>query len=218
MRIELHAKLAGLGDRCLRVCMGRLEEGRMKLRAQTATLPSAAALHGDASQRLDTATAALALALHSPLRRAADRIRAPAAILPAAAVFLEKPDRRCRDASLALKPALSEHSHRAERRLQSAAAALPPPTRILAGARWRLQSAGEKLPLHAGHAWRKFGSRVKNCGRLLESVSYQATLKRGFAVVREDGRVLSQAAQMRPGMDIEIEFADGRSRAKAAAE
>ena len=215
VRVDLHARLAALGDRCLRVCTGRLEKGQMNLDAKAATLPSAAAVLGPASQRLDIATTALGPALYTPIRRATDRLQSRTAILPAPAVFLEEHARRCTHAKLALAPALREHIHHADRRFNSPDATLPPLEPIWENANRRLRTADQGFRLHAELVWGKFWGRVQNCGRLLESVSHQATLKRGFAVVTEGGRVLSRAKQLRAGMDLEIKFFDGRHRARA---
>ena len=215
VRVDLHARLAVLGDRCLRVCMGRLEKGQMNLDAKAATLPSATAVLGPASQRLDIATTALGPALYTPIRRATDRLQSRTAILPAPAVFLEEHARRCTHAKLALAPALREHIHHADRRFNSPDATLPPLEPIWENATRRLRTADQGFRLHAELVWGKFWGRVQNCGRLLESVSHQATLKRGFAVVTEGGRVLSRAKQLRAGMDLEIKFFDGRHRARA---
>ncbi|MDJ0946441.1 MAG: exodeoxyribonuclease VII large subunit [Kiloniellales bacterium] len=51
--------------------------------------------------------------------------------------------------------------------------------------------------------------------RILESTSYQKVLQRGFAVVRGPEGVLTRAAQISPGLSLDIEFADGRAAARA---
>ena len=52
---------------------------------------------------------------------------------------------------------------------------------------------------------------VSALGRVLESVSYQKVLERGYAVVRGPDGVISRAAEVSPGMAIAIEFADNRT-------
>lgn len=53
--------------------------------------------------------------------------------------------------------------------------------------------------------------QVRAIARQLESMSYRATLARGFTVTRdEDGRVVRSVDQVRTGDGIETEFADGR--------
>jgi exodeoxyribonuclease VII large subunit len=46
--------------------------------------------------------------------------------------------------------------------------------------------------------------------RLRETLGYKATLKRGYAVVRGDGAVVTTSAAAGKATALEIEFADGR--------
>ncbi|MDD3443904.1 MAG: exodeoxyribonuclease VII large subunit [Zavarzinia sp.] len=52
--------------------------------------------------------------------------------------------------------------------------------------------------------------------QMLESLSYQRVLARGYAVVRHEGQLTSSARGIRPGDSLEIEFADGKLGAVAA--
>ena len=60
-------------------------------------------------------------------------------------------------------------------------------------------------------------TRFQGLTRLFESLHYENTLKRGYAVVRGAGAVVTRAAAVNPGMGLEIEFADGRVTARAEA-
>ena len=51
--------------------------------------------------------------------------------------------------------------------------------------------------------------RLRAAARLNETLSYRATLERGYAVVRGDGDVLTTAAAAGKAASLEIEFADG---------
>ena len=58
--------------------------------------------------------------------------------------------------------------------------------------------------------------RLDGLGFLLESLSYERVLGRGFALVRNAaGNAVTSAAGVAPGAALEIEFADGRLRATA---
>ncbi len=46
--------------------------------------------------------------------------------------------------------------------------------------------------------------------RLRETLGYESTLKRGFAIVRGDGQVVTTAAQAATATALELQFADGR--------
>src|SRR5262249_9552685 len=64
---------------------------------------------------------------------------------------------------------------------------------------------------------RRFAS-LERADRLLAAFSYQSVLARGFALVRDPaGPPLRSAGAIRPGQALDIEFADGRVAAAAAA-
>ena len=57
---------------------------------------------------------------------------------------------------------------------------------------------------------------VERDGQLLAALSHRGVLARGFALVRDSaGKPLRLAAAVSPGMPLDIEFADGRVRARA---
>jgi exodeoxyribonuclease VII large subunit len=63
------------------------------------------------------------------------------------------------------------------------------------------------------------GARVERAERLLAAFSYREVLKRGFALVRDDGgHPVRAAAGVSGGMRIDIEFSDGRVGAIAEGE
>ena len=67
----------------------------------------------------------------------------------------------------------------------------------------RLSDAGQRQV----SAWQ---DRLTNLDRLMQTVGYEATLKRGFAVVRDGDRVISSTQAARTAKALEIQFADGR--------
>ena len=52
--------------------------------------------------------------------------------------------------------------------------------------------------------------QVRSLDRVLQTVGYEATLKRGFAVVRDGDAVISSQKQAQKAEALEIQFADGR--------
>ena len=59
-------------------------------------------------------------------------------------------------------------------------------------------------------------ARLDRSYQLLQAFSYQSVLKRGFALIRDKGgHPLRAAASVKPGMPLDIEFADGRVGATA---
>ena len=67
----------------------------------------------------------------------------------------------------------------------------------------RLSDAGTRQV----QRWRE---RVDGLERLRETVGYEATLRRGYAVVRGDGDVVTTKAAAETASGLEIEFADGK--------
>lgn len=69
----------------------------------------------------------------------------------------------------------------------------------------------------AGHAQiARLGDRLSALERLNETLSYKATLERGYAVVRADNAVITSSAQAQAAGSLEIEFKDGRFRIGSA--
>ncbi len=58
-------------------------------------------------------------------------------------------------------------------------------------------------------------ARLDGLANLLESYSYRDVQRRGFALVRQDGRYAVAARDIRPGAALTLEFADGEVRATA---
>ncbi|MEM6889381.1 MAG: exodeoxyribonuclease VII large subunit [Pseudomonadota bacterium] len=67
----------------------------------------------------------------------------------------------------------------------------------------RLSDAGQRNV----EAWRK---RLEGNERLRHTLGYEATLARGFAVVRSEGALVTDSATARKADRLEIQFADGR--------
>ena len=59
-------------------------------------------------------------------------------------------------------------------------------------------------------------ARLISAGQLLNAFSYRAVLQRGFALVRDaKGFPLHETTSVTPGMQLDIEFSDGRVGATA---
>ncbi len=98
------------------------------------------------------------------------------------------------------------------------AAALPDPRQQQSLARERLAAPAARLAalLNKPPVLSDAGSALQALARVLESVSYENVLKRGFAVVHGPEGLISRAAQVAPGLALEIEFNDGRAGAIGA--
>jgi exodeoxyribonuclease VII large subunit len=136
-----------------------------------------------------------------------------------------------------LRPALLHRAVRGEdKRLQTLAPRLAPGLmRVVASKREALGRRSDRLnvaPLHqdlgrkskdltrlAGRlsdagtrqidSWQE---RIAALDRLRETLGSKATLRRGYAVVHRDGRVVTTKKAARVAMELEVEFADGRMR------
>jgi exodeoxyribonuclease VII large subunit len=87
---------------------------------------------------------------------------------------------------------------------------LPHPRQQLALARERLTAPSARLAvlLEKPPVLSDAGSALAALARVLESVSYENVLKRGFAVVHGPEGLIGRAAQITPGLALDIEFAN----------
>jgi len=226
VRAELLVRLDSLARRSL-ACWQRCQEARRReLRAAMRALPTAEALLALPRQRLDHASARLPRALianaqihHRAFSHVASRLGPP--MLRARMV-------RCCELVSALveraKRAQEVARQRRRERLASVTARLAAGVRANAEAhRSRIARQRERILALAGRARRAARSSlhqraaaVEHCGDLLTALSYRGVLARGFALVRDRrGRPLRQATAINPGMQLDIEFADGWVRAQA---
>ena len=98
--------------------------------------------------------------------------------------------------------------------LQTLAAGLRHPAAIIARAGENLTALGERLAPAVARLLQGATERLTAEGKLLDSLSYRGVLERGFALVRDAaGAPVFRAAELAPGMSIEIEFSDDARRA-----
>lgn len=198
VRGDLLAGLAGLDERRERSLARLMEDRARRLRDLIRSLPRADELVAERRQRLDHASERLPMALS----RVADRKR----------VMLSGVAGRLTPGVLTNRLA-----QRAER-VDGLGKRLPGPLRAIVtdGARrkdaaaHRLERAGPQAPAAAR-------DRLEKSVRLLETLSYRATLARGYAVIRDAaGALTPKAADIKPGAALDVEFADGRIAAVAS--
>jgi exodeoxyribonuclease VII large subunit len=226
VRVELSTRVDGLARRSLACWLRGQEARRTELRAAIRALPTAEELFALPRQRLDHAGTRLPRALianaqihHAQFSRVAGRLGPQ---------ILRARVNRCGE----LVAALGERAKRAENvarlrrreRLATANVRLAAGLRANADAhRSRIGRQCERvaaLSLRARRAvdslLRQRATSVERCGQLLNALSHRGVLARGFALVRDlAGRPLRQAAAVRAGMRLDIEFSDGRVRAAA---
>ena len=221
VRAELAAKNADLGARLFSGADRGLKERRQAVDGLARGLPDPATLLGQANQRLDE----LAERLPHGLRSRIDRARAQ---LAEAAARLGTPAQLLRDAALRLHNPASQLDQLFNVEIRSRTRDV-----LGLGQRLNLDEVATRLPRHRttladltarkAHAFdsrlAKAGDRLQNAASLLQSYSYQGTLARGFALVRDErGRPIPSAAAAAKETRIDIEFADGRTPAMITAE
>jgi exodeoxyribonuclease VII large subunit len=75
---------------------------------------------------------------------------------------------------------------------------------------------GEKLDAAFNRVVEKRLERLGRLSELLKSYSYQGVLERGFALVRDSAGVpVMRAAEIKPGQDLSLSFADGGKKVRA---
>jgi exodeoxyribonuclease VII large subunit len=73
----------------------------------------------------------------------------------------------------------------------------------------RLDSMAENLPAMGARLLSRNRERLDACGRLLEALSPDATLRRGYSITRVDGKAVKSAAAVPAGATVVTTLADG---------
>src|SRR5262252_7485498 len=204
VRSELLVQVDSLARRSL-ACWQRCQEARRtELRAAMRALPNAEELFSLPRQRLDHAAARLTLqTLHTRIARERQQI----------ALLAQRSQQCLRHGMERRRERFEQLSHR----LAAARFAYVNARRAqIERARERTLALLGRATLAARALVQNRAARVERAGRLLTAVSYRGVLARGFALVRAaDGKPLRSATAVTPGLQLNIEFADGRVRATA---
>lgn len=149
------------------------------------------------------------------------RLAAAAAGLPRPVDLLAIANQRLDLASTRLAGALQRGVDVRRRQLAEAAAALRPASiRAMLDSKARIAAqAGARLRPMMVVRLERIGERLEARGQLLASLEPRAPLRRGFALVRRaDGALARLAAELNPGEALDLEFVDGRRRARVDGE
>ncbi len=159
----------------------------------------------------------LARALRRPetvLEGPRQRLDAYADRLPAALIRSVQERRvRLSDSAGALRPGLLRQTVQGERRRLDGTAArlnIRALERDIAARRRELSALDARFREAAERQARGWRERLAALDRLRETLGYRATLRRGYAVVRGDGALVTTRAAAETAGALEIEFADGR--------
>ena len=193
VRIELMAWLDQQSARMTTSLSGGLQRRSQRLRDLSRALPRLETLLDGPRQRLDTTGARLGPALMSGVQRRKVRLsEAAGGLRPAAMQRMIGNERRRLDAlSARMGPALERCASIDQRRQAVAAMA----QRVADAGQQRVNAARNK---------------IEAMDRLRLTLGYEATLSRGYAVVRGDGDVVTTKKAAGKAQELEIQFADGR--------
>jgi exodeoxyribonuclease VII large subunit len=218
VKAELEATLAGLAAR-LRACTTRnFDRKRTALRAAARALPSPDQLLALPRRRFDEATSRLGRALTVSTERKRARFIAtrltPATLSRRIDEARKAASRDLLRAQAALR-ALVRERHGKFDRARSRLSVEPVARRqkIFRDSLTVLDRRGEQ----AMSAWlEKNRTRLTHSERLLSTLklSDQSILDRGYAMVIDaDGKLIKRAAEVAPGAELTLKFADGTARA-----
>ncbi|MEM9228391.1 MAG: exodeoxyribonuclease VII large subunit [Pseudomonadota bacterium] len=215
VRVDLAADLAALEERRLRAMAQGLTGRQQRLRDLSRALPRADALLGERRQRLDAASQRLPLALAGFLQsRRLGLVSGPAGRFGpqqlVARLTLEQS--KVTGAAQRLSAGLSRQTER--RRAQLSSLILRPQALVQRqqDAAAQVSQLARGLGRAAAHILRDQRQRLGNLDRMLNTLGYTETLRRGYAVVRTapGGALVSNRKVAAQASSLEIEFADGR--------
>ena len=212
VRLELLAWVDQQGARLSRALSTGVQQRQQRTRDLGRALPQVEALLEAPRQRLDYFGERLPTALRSATAKKRLQM-SEAALRPGVLARRVAEDRRRLDAlSCRLVPAL-------KRRTRDGSVALERASRGLRGEvlqsrvtrqHERLDTVLRRLSDRATRQQTERLARLEGLDRLRETLGYVETLKRGYAVVRGDGAVVTGKAAAQKAQSLEIEFADGR--------
>jgi exodeoxyribonuclease VII large subunit len=220
VRLELLATLDALGARLMRGVGQGVVLRRQRLRDLARALPRVETLVATPRQRLDGAAMRLAAALGLAVagkHRAFDRVAGRMQPLVLRAGLARQRDLLAARGDRLAQAILRRQERRGERLADLSARLAPALARMLGDAarrgvegRARLDGLSARLEAAPRARLQRLADRLEALDRTRATLGYQATLNRGYAVVRGDGAVVTSKAGAEKAAALEIEFRDGR--------
>ncbi len=210
VRADLLASLAAFEARRVAAMARRLEAGGQRLRDLARALPRADSLLSERQQRLDGLSLRLPQALLGFVRHKQLRL-SKAALRPqivAQGVALRRA--RLNNAAPQLPRALLGLVAQKRLNLSRHSLRTAPLTREVAHKAQTLATLTSRMTRSGAQQLGAWQQKLDALERMRKSLGYKNTLKRGYAVVRGDGEVVTGVKATRAATAIEIEFADGR--------
>ena len=220
VRLELLAAVDGFGARAVRAAIAGVGLRGQRLRDLGRALPRAETLTQTAAQRLDLWGGRLGAALGMAAAKKRQVYEARAGLVrPELLLGLVAHRRRdLGERSRGLEVGLERRQERVAVRVQVLGERLQPAlARVISEAERTARKGREALvPLAARleaapvARLRALEQRLEALDRTRATLGYAETLRRGYAVVRGDGAVVTTKAGAEKALALEIEFADGR--------
>ena len=195
-----------------------VERRRQRLTDLSRLLPKREALFADPRQRLDRADEALTRSLERMVERKRARLsELSGAVRPRVLTArIASETTRLDDRAQRLAPGLSRAVLRKRDRLEAVTARLRPEP--IAQRVDRQKRELDRLAPRVVAMYRArlaaMGDRLEALERMRKSLGYEATLQRGYAVVRVGDEVITTAGAAKEAGALEIEFRDGRVSAQ----
>ncbi len=214
VRHELAAWVEQAGGRMAASLSTSLVRRTQRLRDLARALPRPDALVEGPRQRLDVLGDRLGPALIAGVQRRRVRLSDVSGTLRPAVLTrqMRNEQQRLNTMSDRLSPALARIAARRREQLEARVARFAP--RLLIQdtdqARARFDAVRGRLQALGTHQIEQLRARLDAMDRLRETLSYKATLARGYAVVRGGGEIVTTRAAAETATALEIEFVDGR--------
>ena len=217
VRAELMATLAALESRRVSAMVRRLEAGGQRLRDLARALPRADAILAERSQRLDGLVLRLPQALLGLVQR--QQLRLSRGTLRPEMLAREVVNKQTLLSRLAprLPRALLGLVGQKRLLLGRQLPRTAPLVREVNHKKQALEAASSRVGRAATQQVLAWHQQLGALERTRQSLGYINTLKRGFAVVRSDGKVVTTTKAVKTANQVEIEFADGRIEISAPA-
>jgi exodeoxyribonuclease VII large subunit len=213
VRAELALQLGRCEQRMLHGVRRELQQLGHRVVGLARGLPDPVSLVGQASQRLDDLIERLPHSVRARIERAGLGLAEVGARLGSPVRLLAEAEGRLRPCAEQLRylfgSLLRERTGELNRlggrlTLEELRQRLPRQMRLVTDLAARQDHAMQR-------GLRDASEHLRRCGSLLESLSYQGVLARGFALVRDErGRLVESAASAREHVALELEFHDGR--------
>ncbi|WOI57581.1 exodeoxyribonuclease VII large subunit [Palleronia sp. LCG004] len=214
VRADLLVWLGGQGDRLGRALLRGVSDRRRHVEALSRALPRPETLLTSARQRLDMLDQRLEAALERSVSRRRARLvelgggLRPASVRQGLGARRRQLDGNAMRLGPALGRAVAHGRDRLDRQALSLARLAPP--KDVDRLRQKLSDHADRMTRAERRGIDSAARRLESLDRLRLSLGYEATLSRGYAVVRGDGQVVTTANAARKATKLEIQFADGR--------